>query len=104
MKNEKQKPFLESIAFFGCAETEAVFYLGKSKKFKAFERVAYRKLEMINAATDVVDLKQPPGNHLEALKGDRKGQHSIRINKQWRICFKWKNGKAHGVKIEDYHK
>lgn len=103
MENEKQTSLLESIASFGCDETEAVFYFSKSRRFKAFEKVAHRKLEMINAATDVADLKSPPGNHLEALKGDRKGQHSIRINKQWCICFTWKNGKAHNVKIEDYH-
>tara|TARA_R100000900_G_scaffold112130_1_gene87504 strand:+ start:172 stop:483 length:312 start_codon:yes stop_codon:yes gene_type:complete len=103
MENEKQKPLLESIASFGCSETEDVFYFAKSRRFKAVEKVAHRKLEMINAATDVTDLKSPPGNHLEALKGDRKGQYSIRINRQWRICFIWKNGKAHNVKIEDYH-
>ena len=58
---------------------------------------------MLAAAHEVKDLKVPPGNQLEALKGDRKGQHSIRINKQWRVCFKWHDGNAHEVEIVDYH-
>jgi proteic killer suppression protein len=60
-------------------------------------------MRYIDAADVIDDLRSPPGNHLEALKGDRKGQHSIRINKQWRICFLWKNGHAHDVEICDYH-
>jgi toxin HigB-1 len=66
------------------------------------QRAKY-KLDMINAATTLLDLKNPPGNHLEALKGDRKGQHSIRINQKWRICFKFESGQAHNVEIIDYH-
>lgn len=66
-------------------------------------RVAIRKLSMIEAAIALDDLRSPPGNRLEALKGDRSGQHSIRINDQWRVCFVWKDGGAEGVEIVDYH-
>jgi len=65
--------------------------------------MALRKLDQIEAAGELKDLKEPPGNHLEALKGDRVGQHSIRINDQFRICFVWKNDGAHDVEITDYH-
>jgi toxin HigB-1 len=65
--------------------------------------VARRKLKMLNAATNVTDLRVPPGNRLEALKGDRKGQHSIRVNDQYRVCFCWRNGDAFDVEIVDYH-
>ncbi len=71
--------------------------------FKAVERIALRKLRQLDAATDLGDLASPPGNHLEALKGDRRGQHSIRINDQWRICFVWRDGDAFDVEIVDYH-
>jgi proteic killer suppression protein len=67
------------------------------------QKVARRKLRMLNNASNLDDLRIPPANRLEALKGDRKGQHSIRINDQWRICFRWHNGDAHGVEIVDYH-
>ena len=67
------------------------------------QRTARRKLRMLAAALDVQDLRVPPGNHLEALKNDRKGQFSIRINDQWRICFAWKPDGAHDVEIVDYH-
>lgn len=67
------------------------------------QRVALRKLEILHAATDVTDLRTPPGNRLEALKDDRRGQHSIRINDQWRICFVWRDSNAHDVDIADYH-
>lgn len=66
-------------------------------------KTAVRKLSMINAATSLDDLRSPPGNRLEALKGDRSGQHSIRINDQWRICFTWREGGADNVEIVDYH-
>jgi proteic killer suppression protein len=66
-------------------------------------KVARRKLKMLNAATNVIDLRVPPGNRLEALKGDCKGQHSIRINDQYRVCFRWRNGDALDVEIVDYH-
>ena len=67
------------------------------------QRVALRKLRMLDAATTVDDLRIPPANRLEKLKGDRAGQHSIRINRQWRICFVWRSGDAHDVQIVDYH-
>ena len=67
------------------------------------QRVALRKLRMINRAEILNDLKVPPANRLEALRGKRKGQYSIRINDQWRICFKWKEGEVHNVEIVDYH-
>ena len=73
------------------------------RQFAGFERVALRKLAMINAAVQLNDLRVPPGNRLEALKGDRAGQHSVRINDQYRICFIWKEGDAHNVEICDYH-
>ena len=72
------------------------------KRFKAIERIARRKLEMLASAERLEDLRSPPGNRLEALKGDRKGQHGIRINAQWRVCFRWDDG-AEDVEIVDYH-
>jgi proteic killer suppression protein len=72
-------------------------------RFQSIERVARRKLEMLEAAVELNDLRQPPGNRLEALRGNRKDQHSIRINERWRVCFKWKDGYAHDVEIVDYH-
>ena len=62
-----------------------------------------RKLRMLDAATVLDDLRNPPGNRLEKLKGERAGQHSIRVNSQWRVCFRWRNGQAHDVEIVDYH-
>ena len=73
------------------------------RRFRAFERVAYRKIKYLIAAKTLDDLRVPPGNKLESLKGDRKGQHSIRINDQWRICFVWSDGGAENVEIVDYH-
>jgi proteic killer suppression protein len=67
------------------------------------QRAALRKLRILDAAVDLDDLRVPPGNRLERLKGDRAGQHSIRVNDQWRICFRWKAGDAHDVEIVDYH-
>jgi proteic killer suppression protein len=72
-------------------------------RWRAFEAVATRKLDMVNAAVRLDDLRSPPGNHLEALKGGRKGQHSIRINRQWRICFRWTAEGPENVEIVDYH-
>jgi proteic killer suppression protein len=91
------------IHSFRDKETEALFHDQEVLRFKSFERVARRKLLYLNAAKILGDLKVPPGNKLEALKGDRKGQHSIRINDQWRICFIWKDGEAHNAEIVDYH-
>ena len=71
--------------------------------FRSFERVARRKLLYLHQAKRFEDLRVPPGNRLEALRGDRKGQYSIRINDQWRICFKWQDGHAYDVEIVDYH-
>jgi proteic killer suppression protein len=72
-------------------------------RFRGIERQARRKLMLLDAASAVSDLRAPPGNRLEALKGDRRGQHSIRINDQWRICFVWRGDGAHDVEIVDYH-
>jgi proteic killer suppression protein len=91
------------IHSFACAETEALFHSQPVRRFKSFERVARRKLLQLHAATVLESLRIPPGNHLEALKDDRKGQHSIRINDQWRVCFFWKSDGAHQVEIADYH-
>ncbi len=92
------------IKTFSCKETEKIFNRNFSKKFpQNIQRVALRKLRMINRAEILNDLKVPPANRLEALRGNRKGQYSIRINDQWRICFKWKDGEVHNVEIVDYH-
>ena len=72
-------------------------------RFRAIERQARRKLLLLDGAGELNDLRTPPGNRLEALKGDRRGQHSIRINDQWRICFTWRDGGADDVEIVDYH-
>jgi len=91
------------IQSFSDKNTRALFERNFVKRFGAFERVARRKLEMLHAAYVLDDLRSPPGNRLEALHGNRKGQHSIRINKQWRICFVWKDNGPHNVEIVDYH-
>ena len=84
-------------------EAEALFNDQVVAKLRSVERQARRKLLYLNAATALAELRQPPGNRLEALKGDRRGQHSIRINDQWRICFRWHEGNVHDVEIVDYH-
>jgi len=91
------------IKGFRCKETEKVFQRRNSRKFGAFQRVALRKLLVLDAAEALDDLRIPPSNRLEKLSGDRKGQHSIRVNDQWRICFRWKGGDARDVEIVDYH-
>jgi proteic killer suppression protein len=91
------------IRSFRNAETEALFSDVAVSRFRAIERVARRKLLYLHRARVLEDLRAPPGNRLEALKGDRRGQHSIRINDRWRLCFTWKDGDAHGVEIVDYH-
>ena len=73
------------------------------RRFRAIERQALRKLDMLDAAPDIRTLATLPGNRLEQLKGDRKGQYSIRVSQQWRICFEWRNGDAYRVEIVDYH-
>ena len=91
------------ICSFACADTEALFHSRAVFRFRNIERVARRKLLQIHAATELASLRIPPGNQLEALKAGRKGQHSIRINDQWRICFVCKSDGAHRVEIVDYH-
>ena len=92
------------IKRFADKETEKVFNRRLSRKLPPnVQRTAHRKLLQINAATVLDSLRVPPGNRLEALSRDRAGQHSIRINDQWRICFTWKDGNAHDVEITDYH-
>ena len=92
------------IRSFKCKETEKIFHRNYSKKFPMdIQRVALRKLRMLNRAMNLQDLKIPPGNRLEELKGKRKGQYSIRINDQWRICFEWQDNNAFEVEIVDYH-
>jgi len=88
---------------FRCADTERFFKGQRVARFVNFEAVAMRKLQQLHAATVLEFLRVPPGNRLEALTGDRHGQHSIRINGQWRVCFIWHEGHAHQVEIVDYH-
>lgn len=92
------------IKSFNCKETEKIFKRTKSKKIptEIYKR-AFVKLHNIDVASDINDLRIPPSNYLEILKGDRQGQHSIRINDQWCICFIWSNNDAHDVEIIDYH-
>ena len=87
------------IKSFRCKETERLFDDTSVRRFKAIERVARRKLLMLHRAKELVDLRVPPGNRLEVLKGDRSGQYSIRINDQWRICFCWNDGDVTDVEI-----
>jgi proteic killer suppression protein len=91
------------IRSFRNPETEKLFNDEFSKPFQAIENTARRKLYQIHQARDLKDLSALPGNRLEALSGDRKGQHSIRINDQFRVCFVWSKGDAHEVEIVDYH-
>jgi toxin HigB-1 len=91
------------IQSFKCKDTLALFEGKSPRRFRAFVSVAERKLAQLDAAQTLEFLKAPPGNHLEALKGDRKGQHSIRINDQWRLCFKWSEMGPTEVEIVDYH-
>ncbi len=88
---------------FRSKEAERLFNRQRVRRFGVFERTAQRKLRQLDIATELRDLAAPPGNRLEALKGDRKGEHSIRINDQWRICFLWRDGDAYDVDIVDYH-
>lgn len=90
------------IKSFRCPETERLFNGERVRRFRNIESVARRKLEMVAAAKKLDDLRRPPGNQLEALKGDRAGQHSLRVNDQFRLCFRWNEGAEH-VEIVDYH-
>ena len=91
------------IRSFSDSATARLFADEDVSRFRAIERQARRKLLLLHTATSLNDLRSPPGNRLEALKGDRSGQHSIRINSQWRICFIWRDGGAESVEIVDYH-
>ncbi|MDH4872749.1 type II toxin-antitoxin system RelE/ParE family toxin [Pseudomonas sp. BN515] len=91
------------IRSFRCPDTEHLFVHGTTKKWASIKDVAVRKLTMLDAATDIRDLNSPPGNNLEALKGNRQGQHSIRINEKYRICFVWSTTGPEHVEIVDYH-
>jgi len=92
------------IKSFRCRETQKTFHREFSRNFpRDIQARAFMKLNAIDAAVQLEDLRLPPSNHLEALKGDQKGQHSIRINDRWRICFEWHRGNAEQVEIVDYH-
>ena len=92
------------IRSFRDKETEKVFRRTRTRKFSLeLQRIAQRKLDLIDAADEINDLQTPPGNRLEKLSGEGKSQYSIRINDQWRICFKWQDGDAYEVEIVDYH-
>ena len=92
------------IKSFRSADAEALFGDNTVPRFRAIERAARRKLLYLSQARTLQDLLAPPGNRLEALKGGRRGQHGIRINDQWRICFRWEEGHAYDVEIVDYHR
>ncbi|MDR1850484.1 MAG: type II toxin-antitoxin system RelE/ParE family toxin [Zoogloeaceae bacterium] len=91
------------IQSFKCPETQRLFTGKSAPSFVNIQRVAERKLAMLHYAINLEDLRMPPGNRLEKLSGDRAGQHSIRINDQWRVCFIWRAGEAFEVEITDYH-
>lgn len=92
-----------SIKSFKCERNKELYTGGSPRQFKSFQSVAERKLQMLDSATDLKDLRSPPGNRLEPLSGNRAGQHSIRINDKWRICFVWTDAGADSVEIVDYH-
>lgn len=92
-----------TIRSFRCKETEALFHGDRVARFRNIEAVALRKLAVLNRVVRVEELRTPPNNRLEALKGDRKGQWSVRINDQWRLCFRFVDGRALDVEIVDYH-
>ncbi len=91
------------IRSFAGKATEQLYHDEYVKAFSGFERQARRKLQLLNAAKSLEELRVPPGNRLELLKGDQSGRYSIRINDQWRICFDWRDGHCFGVEIVDYH-
>lgn len=92
-----------AIQSFDCPDTQALFETGKSRRFANIKAVAERKLQMLDSAATLDFLRSPPGNRLEQLSGDRTGQHSIRINDQWRLCFVWTDKGPERVEIVDYH-
>ncbi|WP_440102927.1 type II toxin-antitoxin system RelE/ParE family toxin [Glutamicibacter mishrai] len=92
------------IRSFGSKDTERIWHEQYVKRVdRTVQRATLRKLELIHAAKDIEDLRIPPGNRLEQLAGDRRGQHSIRVNAQWRLCFVWRDGGAEDVELVDYH-
>ena len=91
------------IKSFRCKETQKLFETGRSKRFGAIAKVATRKLAQLDAAETLEFLRSPPGSRLEELKGDRSGQHSVRVNDQWRVCFRWTETGPEDVEIVDYH-
>lgn len=101
--NHVESYYAPVITTFKCADTEALFNRQRVARFVNFEAVARRKLEQLNQAGHLGDLRVPPGNRLEALKGDRAGQYSIRVNDQFRVCFHWTGTDAEDVEIVDYH-
>lgn len=92
-----------AIRSFRCADTQALYEGASPRRFRNIESVAQRKLQMLDQAMELKDLRAPPGNRLEALHGDRTGQYSIRINDQWRVCFVWTAAGPEAVEIVDYH-
>lgn len=91
------------IRSFRCTDTHHLFQTGKSRRFGSVAKIAARKLVQLDSAQELRDLASPPGNRLEALRGDRGGRHSIRINDQFRICFRWTDQGPENVEIVDYH-
>jgi toxin HigB-1 len=91
------------IKTFRCPDTQALFHRQNRPRFQSIEKTARRKLNMLNAARNLKDLSAVPGNQLEKLKRDRQGQHGIRINDQWRVCFVWRDADAYQAEITDYH-
>jgi toxin HigB-1 len=91
------------IKTFRCKDTERLHQRERVARFRMIERVAQRKLRQLDSAVVLADMASPPGNRLEPLVADRKGQYSIRINDQWRLCFRWQDGDAYDVEIVDYH-
>jgi proteic killer suppression protein len=93
-----------TIASFRCSKTEKIWKGELVKRFHLeLQTTARRKLRMLSNAQCLEDLRAPPGNRLEALRGDRRGQYSIRVSQRWRLCFRWENGDAHDVELVDYH-
>lgn len=91
------------IRSFACADTEALFTTGRTRRWADIKSVAERKLAVLDVAKELRDLRSPPGNRLHSLEGDREGQHSISINMQWRVCFIWTDNGPEHVEIVDYH-